>query len=112
VNKDNEKIYKWRKLNMEICNLERGKGKTTYLVHRSHVTQYPIVCADYKGVGVAKDIAERIGISIPEPMTVQELLKDRSLVGHKKFLIDEAPMVLQGLLKVDIDTITLSERDR
>ncbi|WP_368222346.1 hypothetical protein [Blautia wexlerae] len=97
---------------MEICNLERGKGKTTYLVHRSHVTQYPIVCADYKGVGVAKDIAERIGISIPEPMTVQELLKDRSLVGHKKFLIDEAPMVLQGLLKVDIDTITLSERDR
>lgn len=97
---------------MEICNLEKGKGKTTYLVHRSHVTQYPIVCADYKGVGVAKDIAERIGISIPEPMTVQELLKDRSLVGHKKFLIDEAPMVLQGLLKVDIDTITLSERDR
>lgn len=97
---------------MEICNLERGKGKTTYLVHRSHVTQYPIVCADYKGVGVAKDIAERIGISIPEPMIVQELLKDRSLVGHKKFLIDEAPMVLQGLLKVDIDTITLSERDR
>ena len=34
---------------MEICNLERGKGKTTYLVHRSHVTQYPIVCADYTG---------------------------------------------------------------
>lgn len=97
---------------MEICNLERRKGKTTYLVHRSHVTQYPIVCADYTGVGVAKDIAERIGISIPEPMTVQELLKDRSLVGHKKFLIDEAPMVLQRLLKVDIDTITLSERDK
>ena len=46
---------------MEICNLERGKGKTTYLVHRSHVTQYPVVCADYTGVGVVKDIAKRIG---------------------------------------------------
>lgn len=55
---------------MEICNLERGKGKTTYLVHRSHVTQYPVVCADYTGVGVVKDIAKRIGVSIPEPMTV------------------------------------------
>lgn len=45
-------------------------------------------------------------------MTVQELLKDRSLVSSKKFLIDEAPMVLQRLLGVNIDTITLSERDR
>lgn len=32
---------------MEICNLERGKGKTTYLTYRSHITQYPVVCADY-----------------------------------------------------------------
>lgn len=34
---------------MEICNLERGKGKTTYLVYRSHITQYPVICADYTG---------------------------------------------------------------
>ena len=97
---------------MEICNLERGKGKTTYLTYRSHITQYPVVCADYTGVGVVKDIATRIGLTIPESMTVQELLKDRSLVSSKKFLIDEAPMVLQRLLGVNIDTITLSERDR
>ena len=97
---------------MEICNLERGKGKTTYLVHRSHVTQYPIVCADYTGVGVVKDIAKRIGVSIPEPMTVQELFQNGSLLTSKKVLIDEAPMVLQRLLWVNIDTITLSERDR
>ena len=97
---------------MEICNLERGKGKTTYLVHRSHVTQYPIVCADYTGVGVVKDIAKRIGVSIPEPMTVQELFQNGSLLTSKKVLIDEAPMVLPRLLGVNIDTITLSERDR
>lgn len=97
---------------MEICNLERGKGKTTYLVHRSHVTQYPIVCADYTGVGVVKDIAKRIGVSIPEPMTVQELFQNGSLLTSKKVLIDETPMVLQRLLGVNIDTITLSERDR
>lgn len=97
---------------MEICNLERGKGKTTYLVHRSHVTQYPVVCADYTGVGVVKDIAKRIGVSIPEPMTVQELFQNESLLTSKKVLIDEAPMVLQRLLWVNIDTITLSERDR
>ena len=97
---------------MEICNLERGKGKTTYLVHRSHVTQYPVVCADYTGVGVVKDIAKRIGVSISEPMTVQELFQNESLLTSKKVLIDEAPMVLQRLLWVNIDTITLSERDR
>lgn len=97
---------------MEICNLERGKGKTTYLVHRSHVTQYPVVCADYTGVGVVKDIAKKIGVSIPEPMTVQELFQNGSLLTSKKVLIDEAPMVLQRLLGVNIDTITLSERDR
>lgn len=97
---------------MEICNLERGKGKTTYLVHRSHITQYPVVCADYTGVGVVKDIAKRIGVFIPEPMTVQELFQNGSLLTSKKVLIDEAPMVLQRLLGVNIDTITLSERDR
>lgn len=96
---------------MEICNLERGKGKTTYLVHRSHVTQYPVVCADYTGVGVVKDIAKRIGISIPEPMTVQELFQNGSLLTSKKVLIDEAPMVLQRLLGVNMYN-TLSERDR
>lgn len=96
---------------MEICNLERGKGKTTYLVYRSHITQYPVICADYTGVGVVKDIATRMGLSIPEPMTVRELLK-RDDLQIKKVLIDEAPMVLQGLLRVNIDTITLSERDR
>lgn len=61
--------------------------------------------------GVVKDIATRIGLSIPEPMTVRELLK-RDDLQIKKVLIDEAPMVLQGLLRVNIDTITLSERDR
>lgn len=97
---------------MEICNLKRGKGKTTYLAYRSHITQYPVVCANYTGVGAVKDVAARIGLTIPEPMTVQELLKDKSLVGHKKFLIDEAPMILESLLGVNIDTITLSERDK
>ena len=96
---------------MEICNLERGNGKTTYLVYRSNITQYPVICADYTGVGVVKDIATRMGLSIPEPMTVRELLK-RDDLQIKKVLIDEAPMVLQGLLRVNIDTITLSERDR
>lgn len=97
---------------MEICNLEIGKGKTTYLAYRSHITQYPVVCADYTGVGVVKDIATRIGLTIPEPMTVQELFQNGSLLTSKKVLIDEAPMVLQRLLGVNIDTITLSERDR
>ena len=45
-------------------------------------------------------------------MTVQELFQNRSLLTSKKVLIDEAPMVLQRLLGVNIDTITLSERDR
>ena len=45
-------------------------------------------------------------------MTVQELFQNRSLFTSKKVLIDEAPMVLQSLLGVNIDTITLSERDR
>lgn len=59
-----------------------------------------------------KTLQKKIGVSIPEPMTVQELFQNGSLLTSKKVLIDEAPMVLQRLLGVNIDTITLSERDR
>ena len=94
---------------MEVCNLPRGYGKTTYLVYRSHVTQYPILCPNRYSVEEVKHTAKKIKISIPEPITAEDLINKKAT--PEVVLVDEALLVLSNLLGVGIDTVTLSERN-
>ena len=57
---------------MDILNLGRGKGKTTYLIMKSHMTQIPIVAATIGSKDYIKIEAERIGLDIPEPLSVKD----------------------------------------
>lgn len=94
---------------MEVCNLPRGYGKTTYLVYRSHVTQYPILCPNRYSAEEVKHTAKKIKISIPEPIIAEDLINKK--VTPEVVLVDEALLVLSNLLGVGIDTVTLSERN-
>lgn len=94
---------------MEVCNLPRGYGKTTYLIYRSHVTQYPILCPSRHYVEFVKDSARRMRIGIPEPIVAEDLINKKT--NPKKVLVDEVIYVLSNLLGVEIDTVTLSERE-
>lgn len=94
---------------MEVCNLPRGYGKTTYLIYRSHVTQYPILCPSKHYVEFVKDSARRMKIGIPEPIVAEDLINKKA--EFNRVLVDEALIVLSNLLGVEIDTVTLSERN-
>lgn len=47
---------------------KRGGGKTTALVYTSAITGYPIVVPTTISKRYVKDVARRVGVSIPEPI--------------------------------------------
>lgn len=98
---------------MDILNLERGKGKTTYLIQRSHMTRTPILVGMEMQKNYIKNKARDMGISIPEPLSVNDLFGDssRGKVKPTSILVDEMPTVLQTILGITIDTVTMTERD-
>lgn len=99
---------------MEVCNLPRGKGKTTYLIYRSHVTNYPILCMNNMQVDFIKQTAKEFGINIPDPISITYFTgnEGRGKAKPNHVLVDEALYVLQQLLGISIDTATLTERER
>ena len=97
---------------MEVCNLPRGRGKSTYLIYRSHVTQIPILCMNQTSVENIKDMARRLDITIPEPIAVSSYLNEDKRPKPERLLVDEALYVLREVLNADIDTVTLTEYER
>lgn len=87
---------------MKIINLHRGQGKSTFLIMESSFNQKPIICASEFNKKNLMEKANRMGFTIPEPITIHELMHNK---GQKNtFLIDELGMVLNVLFKeLDID---------
>jgi hypothetical protein len=98
---------------VDILNLERGKGKTTYLLMRSHMKRIPILVYKSAEKDFIKSEAKDMGLDIPEPLSVNDLIGDnsRGKVIPQSVLVDEMPLVLQSILGVKIDTATMTERD-
>lgn len=104
---------------MKIINLGRGQGKTTRLLYASEFNDTPILCSTFKQKDELVDKAHKLGLKIPEPIVVSELMTSRIQSSHavnKDLLVDEAPMVLQALLRQfgmygEIKAITLTEKD-
>ena len=98
---------------MEVCNLPRGRGKTTYLVYRSYVTHTPILCMNQTHVKTIKDMASRLELSIPEPIAVSDYMRNYVNTNKKpnRVLVDEALFVLGQVLETNVDTVTFTEHD-
>lgn len=60
-----------------------------------------------------KNRAREMGISIPEPLSVNDLFGDssRGKVKPTLILVDEMPTAFQTVLGITIDTATMTERD-
>lgn len=99
---------------MDVCNLPRGKGKTTYLIYRSHITGFPILCMTHQTKRNILQKARELEISIPDPITIDDYLNDYIYTNTKKIpdnlLVDEGLYILGCLLRTNIDTVTFSER--
>lgn len=101
---------------MDVCNLPRGGGKTTYLVYRSHVTRIPILCMNKNHVQVVQDMAKRLNLTIPEPISVSEYMGDyvstKAKTKPNRLLVDEALYILAQILGTEVDTVSLTEYEK
>jgi hypothetical protein len=97
---------------MNVLNLDRGKGKSTYCVQRSAATQIPILCARQSNKERLKTIARELNLQIPEPATLAEL---ETTALYSEVILDEGLDLLRMLLKLkgvnSIDSVTLSMND-
>ena len=100
---------------MKIINLGRQQGKTTRLLYASEFNDIPILCATYQNKRYLMDMAKELRLNIPEPICVGEISKGDSVMD-KDILVDEAPWVLEMLLKNigmrgNVKAITLTEKE-
>lgn len=101
---------------MKIINLGRGQGKTTRLLYASEFNDIPILCATHLQKEHLRDMAKILGLRIPEPIVASDLTHGKirgSDTIYKDILVDEAPLVLQMLLKElgmmgEVEAITLT----
>ncbi len=86
---------------MELIIQDRGTGKTIGVICASHQFGYPIVAPNRGMVEEIKRKAKKMNISIPDPITVNDLRNGmkKECTGYEKVLIDEVYPILGDALK-------------
>lgn len=100
---------------MDIIIGKRGSGKTTKLIKRSADENMYIITTTKQRALYIMDMAIRMGVLIPFPVTLDEYLKFK-LMGHpfkdKGLLIDDADDLLKQLfIGFQIKEITITDHD-
>ena len=97
---------------MKVLYGKRGSGKTTELVKTSAETGYYLIVKDRKMAAFCLDIARKLDLHIPYPLTYKEFL-DHEYFGQriKGFLMDDADLFIQHLTEVRVYGVTVSEED-
>ena len=100
---------------MRLLIKDRGAGKTTGLIYASEATGYPIATCNKQMVENIKQIAEKMGCNIPEPITYIELrgTKIKTNPLYDNVLCDEVwsilPAALSCYLNCNVVTATMSD---
>lgn len=101
---------------MNITFGERCSGKTTKLIKRSNAISIPILTATkFRAEALYRD-AERMGLKIPFPITIEEYLRDRNKFKYSDvfrggLLIDDVDDVLQQIFAgISIREVTVTDR--
>lgn len=90
----------------------RNTLKTTKLIIISAVTNTPILVRNGVQKKIIAQIAEYRGFRIPEPLTVSDIVNKRGTRDIEKgVLVDEAISMLENILGVKINGITMSMED-
>lgn len=82
---------------MKVFCKGRGKGKTTALVMTSAVTGARIIVSNESQKKIIKEIADKLNIDIPEPLTWIEQKQFRAFYKDG-ILIDNLEMMLPTIL--------------
>lgn len=98
---------------MKKIILPRGKGKTTELIKLSADTQKYILVADRNRVREIQHMAEKMGLDIPYPVTVEEYHRNHfqgSFIRKQGLLIDDVEDVLKRFLNgIEIVAMTITD---
>lgn len=98
---------------MEILQLPRRGGKTTYLIERSARTGEIIVCFDSNEAERVFDYAKYMGIEIPKPVTFADMMRyserGRNPAGY---IIDNIDIILTRLTGVKFNLATISSNQQ
>lgn len=94
-----------------IANLiikPRQSGKTTELVKESNKHWMYVICADEKRKIYILEIANRLGVDIPNPITAREILASNGLHSPhiKEVLVDDLGDVLSALINKHVAVAT------
>lgn len=100
---------------MNIIIGKRGSGKTTELIKKSAEEKIYILTATKCRAREILEVAKRLNLIIPYPITVAEYINDDTYRGpvdeRGEILIDDADGVLQYIFNgVYIDGITLTDQ--
>lgn len=82
--------------------LGRGRGKTTASIYTSGMTGCPIVVANKISKRYIKEAAAKLGITIPEPISVHECARGNSFPNG--VLIDNAEEVIRVWAQENLNT--------
>jgi len=95
---------------MKVISRGRGAGKTTALVEMSAQTGSYIVTKDHHTARYTADLAKKMGLQIPFPLTFKEFLDHRWSSRIKGFLLDDVELLLLHILSHDapIEAMTIS----
>ena len=78
----------------------RCTGKTTKLIYTSHIMGYTILVATEKRKMFVEDTAKRMGLKIPTPITVTNILhENRGLEKPPRLIIDDSDDVIRSLIQ-------------
>jgi hypothetical protein len=104
---------------MKIFSLARGSGKTIRMLYASEFNNAPIVCTLDSQKRYLMDMAKRMELNIPEPISVSDIICNRTegrKFNNKSVLVDEIDDVLREMLRFSIGldmiggTITTDKR--
>lgn len=87
---------------MNLLIKGRGSNKTTGLIYTSEATGYPIVCSSKIQTHYIKEMAEKLGCKIPEPLSVEEL-KHHKIPPKSDILFDNLETIIEKAVNVYLD---------
>lgn len=94
--------------------MKRQSGKTTNIIKRSAETGYQIVVSNLVESNRIITEAVRMGIEIPTPVPVGEIIHDNRGRRYDKFIVDNIDDVFDAVCKMQfpgfkgIDTLTMT----
>ena len=99
---------------MKVICRGRGSGKTTELVKDAAKNGYTIICKNRDMKLFVIDMAKKLNLKIPEPITMDDLNPpNRYKIAGKdlKYAIDDAGEVLERMWSLKIHELTISSEN-